>query len=175
MPFMILLPNASNNVSSDWIAAPGIGDSVHGNLADDNGDTAYVKCNDNNESMIIEYANPSVAEANIVAGSYSVRFLSSGRSSNRRNAALVDIEFQVPSGFLESCSYDAHVSSHETILGIARASKPGGGLWQYSDIEALEMKCTKDGTDEVYLGYLALRVDYTEAVATNATFFGANF
>ena len=173
-----LLPNASNNVSSDWIPAPGVGDSVHGNLADDNGDTAYVHCNDNNESMIIEFANPSVAEAGI-ASIESVRFLSSGRSNDRRNAALVDIGFQTPSGNVStSCSYNAHASSHETINGAINIYSDGllgGTPWTYSDLENLEMKCIKDGTAQVYLGYLALKIIYEPAVTTNATFFGANF
>ena len=178
MATMILLPNGSSHVSSDWITVPVTFPTTPPEevLDDDNGATSYVKCNDNNETMIIEFANPSVAEADIESID-SIRFISSGRSANRRNAALVDIEYQVPSGFSESCSYDPHVSSHETINGTARTGKPGGGLWQYSDLEALEMKCTKDGTNEVYLGYLAIEVTYTEvgAVADNATFFGANF
>ena len=40
------------------------------------------------------------------------------------------------------------------------------------------MTCTKNGTIEVYLSYLALEVTYTEAgaaVTDNSTFFGANF
>ena len=38
------------------------------------------------------------------------------------------------------------------------------------------MKCTKNGSNQVRLSYLALKVSYTEAVAAdNATFFGANF
>ena len=177
MPFMILLPDDTDgSSSSDWITA-GIGTSSPDTaLVDDNGDTSYVKCNDDNEFMIIDFANPSVAEADIESIT-SVQFLSSGRSSDRRSEALVDIAFQVPSGFEESCYYDAHDSSNETINGTAREVKPfGGAVWEYSDLENLEMKCTKDGTEEVYLGYLALKVIYEQAVsADNATFFGANF
>ena len=181
---MILLPDADGTISFHWVlVGSGLSERWEA-LVDDNGDTSYVQCDNDSAAMIIEFANPDdvtsansgVAEAEIDTIT-SVRFISSGRSANRRNAALVDIEYQVPSGFSESCSYDPHVSSHETINGTARTGKPGGGLWQYSDLEALEMKCTKDGTNEVYLGYLAIEVTYTEvgAVADNATFFGANF
>ena len=40
------------------------------------------------------------------------------------------------------------------------------------------MRCTKFGTVNVQLSYLAIEVTYTEAVTTvadNSTFFGANF
>ena len=43
-------------------------------------------------------------------------------------------------------------------------------------MENLEMRCTKNGTRQLRLSYLALEVTYTEAAAAdNATFFGANF
>ena len=176
MATMILLPDADGTISFHWVlVGSGLSERWEA-LVDDNGDTSYVQCDNDSAAMIIEFANPSVAEADIESID-SIRFISSGRSANRRNAALVDIEYQVPSGFSESCSYNPHAFSHETINGTARAGKPGGGLWQYSDLEALEMKCTKDGTNEVYLGYLAIEVTYTEvgAAADNATFFGANF
>ena len=173
MATMILLPDGSNSVSVHWIP---VGESTHHEaLADDNGSTSYSKCNDNNESMRITYANPSVAEGDI-ASIDSIRFLSSGKAVHRTNPSLVDIAFQTPPGFSESCSYDAHRTSYETINGTARAATPIGGSWTYANLENMEMKCTKDGTVEVYLSYLALEVTYTEAVtADNSTFFGANF
>ena len=175
---MILLPYHDGTISSDWIlgGVPGAESYYWASLDDDNGDTSFVSCDDNNETMIIDFANPSVAEADIDFNeTVSVRFLSSGRSTDRRNASEVAIAYHVPSGFPETCSYDAHASSYESIQGTAQSSKPGGGGWEYSDLEDLEMICTKIGTKNVQLSYLALRVDYTEAATTNATFFGANF
>ena len=181
---MILLPDADGTVSFHWVlVGSGLSDRWEA-LVDDNGDTSYVQCDNDSAAMIIEFANPDdvtsansgVAEAEIDTIT-SVRFISSGRSANRRNAALVDIDFQVPSGNpTESCSYDPHVSSHERIEGTAREHSDGSSAnWTYADLESLEMKCTKVGNHEVYLGYLAIEVTYTEAVTTNATFFGANF
>jgi len=75
-------------------------------------------------------------------------------------------------------SYDKHASSYETINGTARATSDGSAAWTYADFENLSMKCTKNGSIQVRLSYLALEVTYTEAVAAeadNATFFGANF
>ena len=176
MATMILLPDADGTVSFHWrLVGSGLSERWEA-LVDDNGDTSYVQCDNDAAAMIIEFANPNVTEVEI--GSIdSVRFISSGRSANRRNAALVDIDFQVPSGNpTESCSYDPHVSSHERIEGTAREHSDGSSAnWTYADLESLEMKCTKVGNHEVYLGYLAIEVTYTEAVTTNATFFGANF
>jgi hypothetical protein len=173
---MILLPDSDSAVSSDWILGGSSAEgTVHDSLDDNNGDNSFVACDDHLETMIIGYANPSVAEGDITSID-SVRFLSSGRSTDRRNASSVIISFQTPSGFAETCSYDAHASSYEAISGIVREEKPSsGGDWIYPDIEALEMICTKFGAQNIQLSYLALRVDYTEAVTTNATFFGANF
>ena len=125
--------------------------------------------------MIIEYANPSVAEADI-ASIDSVRFLSSGKAVHRTDPSVVSISFEAPTAmFAETASYDAHRSSIETINGTARTTSNGIAAWTYSDLEDLEMKCTKVGSVEVYLSYLALEVTYTEAAADNAIFFGTNF
>ena len=176
---MTLLPTGSSSVSSDWIP---IGEgSVRSCLDDDNDGTSYVKCNDNLESMIISFSDPDqagVAEADIDFNeTITVQFLSSGKAVHRTDPSLVRIGYEVPSGNeTEQVSYDAHRTNFETINGTARATHDGTHTWTYANLEDLEMLCTKNGTIEVYLSYLALRVTYTEAVtADNATFFGANF
>ena len=176
MPNMTLLPDDTGTASSDWIA---VGESTrHEALASDDDGTSYVKCNDNNETMIIEYANPSVASGDI-ASIESVQFLSVGKSSHRSSPSIVSIEFETPSGNIaELCSYDAHRTNWETINGSIRPASDGvgGTAWTYSDLENLEMRCTKSLTIEIHLSYLAMKISYTEAVAAdNATFFGANF
>ena len=172
---MTLLPDGDNNVSSDWQPVGTV--DAWDALTTDNGATSYVKCNDANETMIIEYANPSVAEADIDTIT-SVRFLSSGRSTHRTTGSRVLIDFAVPSGNpSEGVRYDPHPTSYETINGAARLYSDGSSAaWTYSNLEALELTCTKVIAIQVYLSYLALEVTYTEAVsADNATFFGANF
>ena len=176
MPTMTLLPDDTGTASSDWIA---VGESTrHQALASDDDGSSYVKCNDDGESMIIEYANPSVAEGDI-ASIESVQFLSVGKSSHRSSASIVAIAFEAPAGvsaYLELCAYDAHRTNWETINGTIRTTSDGSNAWTYANLESLIMDCTKDGTIEVYLSYLALEVTYTAAVtADNATFFGANF
>ena len=176
MPNMTLLPDDTGTASSDWIA---VGESTrHEALASNDNSTSYVKCNDHNETMIIEFANPSVAEGDIDTID-SVQFLSVGKSSHRTNSAVVSIAFEAPVGvstYVESCSYDAHRTNWEGIDGTVRTTSDGSNAWTYSDLEGLEMECTKLLTIEVHLAYLALKVSYTEAVtADNATFFGANF
>ena len=176
---MILLPDGSSSVSSDWITIPLASPATPPEevLDSDDGATSYVKCNDAGETMIIEYANPSVAEGDI-ASIDSVRFLSSGKAVHRTDPSLVRIGYQVPSGNdIEQVSYDAHRTNFESITGTARPYSDGSSAaWTYSDLENLEMICTKFGTENVQLSYLALRVNYTEAVTVdNATFFGANF
>ena len=175
MATMILLPDGSSSVS-DWTPAP-FPNTVSAALDDDNGDTSYVKSSTNNAVMTIEYANPSVVEADIDTIT-SVRFLSSGRSTHRTNDSRVLIGFAVPSGnSSEGVRYDPHAFSYETINGTARSHADGSsGGWSYANLESLELICTKQQTIEVRLSYLALEVTYTEAVsADNATFFGANF
>ena len=176
MPTMTLLPNDDSSVSSDWIP---VGETEAWEcLDDDNDGTSYVKCNDDRAAMIIEYANPSVAEGDI-ASIKAVQFLSVGKSSHRSSASIVAIAFEAPAGvsaYTELCSYDAHRTNWETINGTPRTTSDGSNAWTYSDLEGLEMICTKSLTVEVHLSYLALKVSYTEAVtADNATFFGANF
>ena len=174
MATMILTANATGVTSSHWIA---VGESTrHEAVRTDDDGTSYVKCNDNNASMIIGFTNPSVAEGDI-ASIDSVRFLSSGKSSHRSSPSIVAIAFESPtSGFSQICSYDAHRTNWETINGTARTTHDGTHAWSYANLEDLEMKCTKSLTVEVYLSYLAMEVTYTEAVSEdNATFFGANF
>ena len=173
MATMILLPDDTGAVHAQWIA---VGEGTHHEcLDDDNAATSYVKCSTDLRNMIIEYANPSVAEADI-ASIESVRFLSSGKSVHRTNPSLVGIAFAAPTyGFAEVVGYDAHRTNFETINGTARTTSDGSNAWTYSDLEDLEMICTKVLPVEVYLSYLALEVTYTEAVADDAIFFGTNF
>ena len=42
-------------------------------------------------------------------------------------------------------------------------------------MEDLQIRCTKNGTAESRLSYVAFEVTYTATSADNATFFGANF
>ena len=158
---MILLPDDTGVADAKWVA---VGESTrHEALQSDDGATSYVKTSDDAVSMIIEFANPSVAEG-AIASIDSVRFLSSGKSSHRSNPSLVNINFSVPPGFVESCSYNAHRTNFETINGTAHALTPVGGAWTYANLENLQLICVKDGTVEVLLSYLALEVTYTEAV-----------
>ena len=173
MATMILLPDATGAYQAQWVA---VGEGTHHEcLDDDNAATSYVKCSADTRSVTIEYANPSVAEADI-ASIESVRFLSSGKAVHRTDPSLVAIAFEAPtSGFSETASYDAHRTNFETINGTARTTSDGSNAWTYSNLEDLEMLCTKSGTVEVLLSYLALEVTYTEAAADNAVFFGTNF
>ena len=173
MATMILLPNADGATHPEWVD---VGESSHHDcLDDDNAATSYVKCSTDTRTMIIEYANPSVAEADI-ASIDSVRFLSSGKSVHRSDPSVVSISFEAPTaGFSETVSYDAHRTNFERINGTARTTSDTSSAWTYSDLEDLEMLCIKSGTVEVYLSYLALEVTYTEAVADNSIFFGCNF
>ena len=175
MATMILLPNATGSFDSEWVA---VGEASHHEcLDDDNAATSYSKCSTDTKTMIIEYANPSVAEADI-ASIESVRFLSSGKSVHRSDPSRVSISFEAPTaGFAEIAVYDAHRTNFETINGTARTTSDGLAAWTYSDLEDLAIRCTLNDTAAVRLSYLALIVSYTEAVAVtnNATFFGANF
>ena len=174
MATMMLTANATGLASIHWIA---VGESTrHAAIRTDDDSSSYVKCNDNDADMTIEFTDPSVVEGDI-ASIDSVRFLSSGKSAHRSDSSLVAIAFEEPtSGFSQICSYDAHRTDYETINGTARTTHDGTHAWSYANLEDLEMTCTKSGTVEVYLSYLALEVTYTEAVAAdNATFFGANF
>jgi len=173
MAVMILLPNATSGHTSHWIDYPAT--THHDALDDDNGDTSYVYTAANLRNITLSYANPSVAEADI-ASITSVQFQSSGRSTDRSNPSLVDISFAAPTaGFSETCSYDSNGVNYETINGTVRTTSDGSSAWTYSDLENLQMKCTKNGTVQVRLSYLALSVVYVEAVTDNAIFFGTNF
>ena len=171
MPTMILLPDGTVN-NTGWVANTG---TVHDALDDDNDDTSYVSSSSNGTRIILSFADPTVAEADI-ASIDSVQFTSSGRCPARgASGSDVVIKFQTPFGFDETINYHNN-ASYETENGTVRTTKPDSSAWSYSDLEALRMRCTKSGTAEARLSYLALKVTYTEAVsADNATFFGANF
>ena len=176
MATFLLLPNATGaGTSAHWVASA---DTRHECLDDDNGDTSFVSCDNGTAYMIIEYANPHVDEADIDSID-SVRFISSGRSTNRSSNSKVNIKFEAPTaGFLELCDFDRHSSNYETINGTARTTSDGSNAWTYANLEALEMRCTKILAVNVRLSYLAFEVTYTEvgaAVTDNSTFFGANF
>jgi|TARA_R110000823_G_scaffold242036_1_gene366607 hypothetical protein len=171
---MTLLPNATI-LNDGWVVNTG---TAHDALDDDNGDTSYISTTSNGKRVILGFADPTVAEGDIDFGAgISIRFTSSGRCPSRGFAGSdVDIKFQTPSGFTETINYFNN-RSYETENGTARTTKPDSSAWSYSDLEDLEMRCTKNGTANVRLSYLALEVTYTEAAvaADNATFFGANF
>ena len=171
---MTLLPDDTGTASSDWIA---VGESTrHEALASDDDGTSYVKCDDNDEKMIIEFANPSVVEADIDTID-SVRFLSSGKSAHRSNVTRCSFKYYVPSGNADqNAIYPAHRTDFTTINGTPRTTSDGSSAaWTYANLEDLQMRCTLASTVEAYLSYFAVEVTYTEAVTANATFFGANF
>ena len=174
MPVMTLLPNGTT-INTGWVANTG---TVHDALDDDNDDTSYVACSVDAKRIILDFANPTVAEADIdFSAGISIRFTSSGRCPGRGTSGSdVDINFQTPFGFSETINYFNN-ANYETENGTARTSKPiTGNAWEYSDLEDLQMRCVKSGTAVVRLSYVAFEVTYTEAVsADNATFFGANF
>ena len=166
MATMILLPDGHSGHDTHWVANTGTHEDALG--SDDDG-TSYVACFSDARYLTLTYANPSVAEAGIDFNeTVSVRFLSVGKSSHRSDPSLVDILFATPLGNpIEICSYDAHRTDYETINGIARQySNPNPPItvaWTYSDLENLSLRCTKNGSIEVRLSYLALEVTYTEA------------
>ena len=171
---MTLLPNGT--VQNTGWAITGAA-SVHNALNVDDGDATYVASSVDGERIILDFADPTVAEDDIdFSAGISIRFTSSGRCPPRGSSGSdVNIKFQTPNGFEETINYFNN-ASYETENGTARTTKPDSSAWDYSDLEDLQMRCTKSGTPEARLSYLALEVTYTEAVAAdNATFFGANF
>ena len=183
MATMILLPDGENNVSSDWIA---VGETlIHTTLKTDDAITSYAKCDDINEAMIIEFADPDdvttansgVAEADI-ASINSVRFLSSGKSAHRSNTTRCTMLCTTPSGNSgENAVYNAHRTNFTTVNGTALSYSDGSSAaWTYANLGDLVMRCTLTSSVESYVSYLAIEVTYTSAVsADNATFFGTNF
>jgi len=169
---MILLPDGASGHTADWVANIG----THAEcLDDDNGDISYVACSTDGRRLTVTYANPSVAEADI-ASITSVQYLSSGRSTNRRNASVVTISFSAPTlYFADIVSYDSHAFSYETINGDVNTTSDGSNAWTYSDLENLEMRLDKNGTEEVRLSYFVLEVTYIPAAVDNSVFFGTNF
>ena len=171
---MILLPNGTAN-NTGWVVNTG---TVHDALDDDNGDTSYVTSSTNSHRIILDFANPTVAEGDInFSAGNSVQFTSSGRCPARgAGGSDVVIKFQTPFGFDETMNYHNN-AFYETENGTARTTKPDSSAWEYSDLEDLQIRCTKSGTAEARLSYVVFEVTYTPAVAVadNATFFGANF
>ena len=176
MATMILLPDGSNNESAHWIIV-GAG-SFEDALDSDDGSTSYMKCDDVNEALQIEFAAPSVAEGDI-ASIDSVRFLNSGKSAHRSATTRCSLLYNVPSGIAaETATYNAHRTNFTTVSGTARTTSDGSSAaWTYANLEDLQMRCTLASSIEAYVSYLAIEVTYTEAAVTadNATFFGTNF
>ena len=184
MPTQYLMPTVDGLSSLSWVP---VGESTrHESLDDIDGDTSYVKCSAPTRSMIIGYINPSeiapphgnvtdAFEEHEVDSITSVRFFSQGRHTGRSGTADVDISFFTPTaGFSQTAQYNASPSSYTTVIGITRTTSDGSNPWTYSDLEALGMKCIKNGINEVRLSTLWLEVVWVRALG-NATFFGANF
>ena len=178
MAIITLLPNSTETThTSHWQV---YGEATHHEcLDDDNGDTSYVTSSTNSHRIILDFANPTVAEGDIDTID-TVQFVSVGKSSHRSQPSIVTISFAAPAGvsaYSEICSYDAHRTNWEPINGTVRTTSDGigGTAWTYSDLEDLEMLCNKLLTIEVHLSYLAIKISYTAAVTDNAVFFGANF
>ena len=160
MATMILLPDGSSGHTSHWVENTG---THHFVLQSDDGDTSYVACSAYGRQLILTFANPSVLEASI-SSITSVRFLSSGRHTGRSGGADVSIAFNAPTfGFAEAVNYNSSPTTYETINGTARTTSDGSSAWTYSDLENLQMRMTKVGTDTVRISYLALEVTYVEA------------
>ena len=178
---MILLPDSTVSSHPAWEKVGAL--TYQACLESADGATTYTTCDNDATFFRVGYANPPVAEEDIdFDEDVFVRFLSSGKSAHRNSSSLVDIDFNSPTGNpTQSCSYDAHRTDFTTVNGTSREFSDGSSAaWTYSDLESLEMKCTKDDTVEVWLSYLALEVTYTavageEVITDNATFFGANF
>ena len=184
MPTQYLMPTFDAPSSLAWVA---VGESTRHECLDDiDGDTSYVKCSANGRSMIIGYINPSeiapphgnytdAFEEHEVGSITSVRFWSQGRHTGRTGTADVDISFQSPTaGFSETAQYNACPSAYTAVFGTTRTTSDGSNPWTYADLEALTMKCTKNGTNEVRLSTLWLEVVWVRADG-KAPFFGANF
>ena len=62
MPTMTLLPNGTASADVAWAANTG---TRHDCLDDDNGDTSYVNSIVDGQRIILDFANPTVAEADI--------------------------------------------------------------------------------------------------------------
>ena len=172
MPTMTLLPNGTVN-NTGWVANTG---TVHDALDDDNGDTSYVSSSTDLHRIILDFASPTVAEADIdFSRGIVIRFTSSGRCPARGSGGSdVDIKFQTPFGFEETINYFNN-ANYETENGTVRTAKPDSSAWEYSDLEDLQIRCTKSGTAEARLSYVAFEVTYIASAADNATFFGVNF
>jgi len=169
---MTLIPNGTV-LNYGWVANTG---TVHDALDDDNGDTSYVLSATDGHRIILDFTDPTVAEGDIdFSAGISIRFTSSGRCPARgASGSDVSIKFQTPNGFEETINYFNN-ASYETENGTTRTTKPDSSAWDYSDLEDLQIRCTKVGTAVAFLSYVAFEVTYTEAAADNATFFGANF
>ena len=172
---MILVPNETVSASPNWVA---VGETLrHDCLDDSNLETDYVKSAANGREMVMAFTSATVAEADIESIT-SVQFRAVGRSTNRANASLVDIAFEKPtSGYSETASFaSGGLTSYTTVNGTVRNTDVGGANWRYDKINDLQMLCTKNGTINVHLTYVAFIVVYVEATVTdNAVFFGTNF
>ena len=101
MATMILLPDATGPTSLHWVP---VGETYrHQCLDDDNDDTSYVSWAADAKMIILDFTDPTVAEADIdFSAGISIRFTTSGRCPARgASGSDVDIKFQTPSGFEE--------------------------------------------------------------------------
>tara|TARA_R100000008_G_C3475841_1_gene111325 strand:- start:41 stop:613 length:573 start_codon:yes stop_codon:yes gene_type:complete len=165
MATFTLTPDGSSGHTFHWANVGGT--NHHTSLQTNDGDTSYVQCSATGRQLILTYVDPAVAESSI-ASITSVQFLSTGRHTGRIGTADVDISFETPTaGFSETAVYNAHHSSYTTINGTVRTTSDGSSAWTYSDLENLSMKLTKNGSNQVRVSYLALKVTYVEAGYSN--------
>jgi len=179
MATFIMLPNGDN--LQQWDSSGG-GTSSYTDVDNDNGDTEYAFSNTTGERMVVDLVPSPVASGDVdtinsVTIKASVRKYSLGTSYVILRQAGTAADSSAISNGSDTITVLSG-GAYNTISGTVETTSDGSDAWVYGDLAGLQIRIDKFRSDrfgELRMSYLYAEVDYTKALAGNATFFGANF
>ena len=171
-----LLPTGTTG-TNNWTCSTG---SDFVDLVDEDDDSTYIHETALNGEINYTFANPSVAEALM---DFTEDVTVTARVHAHYTNTSGDVDLQITTNgtgiSLPGVTVAVDDSTYPVYAGQSGTIKSPGTDWDYGGLENLQMKlkCTGRPARFQYLrvSYIYFRVTYTEAVTTNATFFGANF
>ena len=176
MATFLMLPETQSG-TNQWLASTGT-DFV--DIVDENDDSTYIYETRMNQEINYVMTNPSVVESSIDFDEDVT--VTPKVMAHHTGAGTINLELDIVGiglGYTANQVSVSNDSSFPTYSFTSTTEKTLGTDWDYAGLRACNVKliCKTNLArfQTLRVSYIWLRVDYTEAVTTNATFFGANF
>ena len=171
-----LLPTGTTG-TNNWTCSTG---SDFVDLVDEDDDSTYIHEVSINGEINYTFTNPLVPEASIDFNR-DVTVTARVHAHYTHASGTVDLQISTNGAGISLPGVTVAVddSTYPAYAGASGTAKSFGTDWDYTGLQNLQMKLKLTGRPARFqylrVSYIHFRVTYTEAVTTNATFFGANF